>query len=364
MPTGLDQHWFRKLFRGDPLVVECHLTVFRADAQFDMAGPGAEIESERVQRQPGQQQVAGNQRHVAFQFAEPPQHQTGRGGRNRFAGQKPLNVLRHGAGGLIPAREILLDGLQANRRGIAMDFVIEGMGRRRIIVANLMQHLHHAVGQKGRLARQHFVERGAERKNVRPPVDMSRPAAGLFRRHVLRRADHLAGRRQAHFGVIHFLRHPEVGDVDPPGLIEKDVAGLDVAVHHIVFVREVQRVRDLPGNRQRLAGRDRAAREPVGQRFAVNQIHREIMLAGLHAEIVNRDDVRMLESRGGLRFLHEPLELFHRSHRAALQHLQRDDAIQAGLPGPVHHRGRAARNLVDDFIPAELRAGRIGPEDR
>ena len=299
-----------ELFRRQSLTVQRRVKFRMRDVQFHPARPGLEVIPDAGHGQPSEEKVAGNERHETAQFAELPAQRAGGLGGDWFAGQKMLNVLRHCAGGLIPAGRLFLDGFQANGPGITVDAGIDLLRRGRVVMADFVQHLHHAVRQKCRAPGEHFVERDAQRKNIRALIDVGRPAAGLFRRHVLRRADHLAGRRQMHLSVIHFLRDAEVGDMHTPGLVEKDVAGFDVAMNDVVFVCVLQRVGGLPDNFQRFTWRERTFGQPLSQRFAGNVIHREIVHAVLHAEIVDRDNVRMLNAGGGVGFLHEPLELF------------------------------------------------------
>ena len=81
------------------------------------------------------------------------------------------------------------------------------------------------------------------------------------------------------------------------------------------FVSGLERLGDLPRNRQRLVDRDRPARDAVGQRSAVNQLQHEraYVVSGFlvrrsaseggsrtFLDAVNRRDVRMVQRRQDL----------------------------------------------------------------
>ena len=92
----------------------------------------------------------------------------------------------------------------------------------------------------------------------------------------------------------------------------------------------------------------------LGQRFALDEIHREVILAILNAEIVNRHDVGMLEPGRGLGLLHEPRNELRRCDTAALQNFQRNDSIEALLPGFVDDPDAAAGHFPEDLVIAEF----------
>ena len=119
----------------------------------------------------------------------------------------------------------------------------------------------------------HFVERGAEREDVRPRIDLLR--FQLLGGHVMQRTEDgsLSGEpgalrgqrgRARRFAGTHRFRQPKVEELRP-GLGQHDVPRLQIPMHDPLPVRLVQRIRDLDGDLERLIQRQRAFVEPLGQ---------------------------------------------------------------------------------------------------
>src|SRR5205085_3827705 len=71
------------------------------------------------------------------------------------------------------------------------------------------------------------------------------------------------------------------------------------------------------------------------------------------ADIINRENVGMIETRCRFGFTTETLESFARIRVIAQDALQRDDAARMALLCAIHHAHPAARNLLQDFIISE-----------
>ena len=72
-------------------------------------------------------------------------------------------------------------------------------------------------------------------------------------------------------------------------------------------VRLVQRVRDLDGDRERLIQRQRPLLQPLGQRVALQVLHHQEVDPVLGADVMERADVRVVQTGDGLRLALEPL---------------------------------------------------------
>ena len=98
-------------------------------------------------------------------------------------------------------------------------------------------------------------------------------------------------------GAADRARDAEVADERVP-FGEKDVLGLDVAMDDVVRVRVSERVRDLARETNRLAhGELLLACDSAAQRLARDVRHDVVQRALALARIVERKDIRMLQSR-------------------------------------------------------------------
>ena len=78
------------------------------------------------------------------------------------------------------------------------------------------------------------------------------------------------------------------------------------------------------------------------------------MLALVLADLVDRHDARMVEVRGGLGLDVEPLDVGLGGELAGEDHLERDGAVEAHLPGLVDDAHAAAGDLADELVVAEV----------
>ena len=97
------------------------------------------------------------------------------------------------------------------------------------------------------------------------------------------------------------LRDPEVGEHDPvrSPCLQQDVGGLDVAVQDPGRVRGAQRAQqgDARSARPRAASTGPRARDPLGERAAVDQLHDDVRAFVLLDDVVDDDDVRVAQLR-------------------------------------------------------------------
>ena len=81
-------------------------------------------------------------------------------------------------------------------------------------------------------------------------------------------------------------------------------------MHDALRVRGVERVGDLRAELEHFVERQRAARDAILQRLAVEQLHHHELLAVVRADVVERADVRVIEVRDDARFALEALHRF------------------------------------------------------
>ena len=195
------------------------------------------------------------------------------------------------------------------------------------------------VARKRARARQHLEQHRAERPDVRALVHRS--AARLLGRHVggraenhpdlrhrgrrerrrIRRIGTRAGRR------VHRFREPEVEHLHRAVRADFDVRRLQVAMDDALLVRGFEGLRDLLRDRQRVGKRDRAMRDAIGERRALDQLEHERMRRAAVLKAVDGGDVWMVERGEHLRFApksRQPVGIGRRTRRAGSSARRRD----------------------------------------
>ena len=183
------------------------------------------------------------------------------------------------------------------------------------------------------LARRHLVEDRAERELVGAVVDGL--AARLFGRHVPGRAHDGAGLRRRrdrggkHGGVLRDrfgeLREPEVEDLDVAVLRDHQVLGLQIPVDDSGRVRLGEALGDLDAVVEQLFRRQGIARDDeLAQRLALDELHRDVEGTVGLADVVDREDVRVVQRRCGARLELETLAAVRIRCRCARKDLDRD----------------------------------------
>jgi len=131
-----------------------------------------------------------------------------------------------------------------------------------------------------------------------------------------------------------------------------EVRRLQIAVDDAVFVRVLQGVGNLPGDRQRFVERDRPLCDPVRQCRTFDEFHDERLAL---RKPVDRRDVRMIERGEHLCFTLEARKPLGICSVEIRQHLQRHVAMQAAVVRPIHLAHASYADQGDDFIRAESR---------
>jgi hypothetical protein len=158
---------------------------------------------------------------------------------------------------------------------------------------------------EGRLAREHLVEHAGEAVGIASPVNLSL-ACRLLRAHVSRGAEREPGLGESlPTGRVDGLGNPEIRH-DRLLTLEQDVLGLDIAMDNPMSVGIPKRCRDISGDPQGSPHWQLLLpHETLAKGVAVDKGHRVPELARALSRIEDRQDVRVLQTRGNEDFLEE-----------------------------------------------------------
>ena len=123
-----------------------------------------------------------------------------------------------------------------------------------------------------------------------------------------------------------------------------------------LLVRGLERFGDLLGDRKRLTDGDRRARDPIGERRALDQFHDQGSYAAGVFEAMDLRDMRMIERGEHLRFTTEAGEAIGIVGDAWQQNLDRDLAIQLRVAGSVDFAHPARADPRVDLVRADALA--------
>ncbi len=210
-----------------------------------------------------------------------------------------------------------------------------------------------------RPSRQHLEEQRAEPVDVGAMIDRARHR--LLGRHVARRADRGVRFRDRRIAKQE-LRDPEVEELHEVGIAvdfdEEHVRGLQIAMHDPVPMRTRERTDDLPNDVSGAMNVEAALEEPR-QGLAEEALHdEERMPIGCPADVMERDDVRVLKTRDDAGLLLEPRKMSGLDAFVCGQDFDRDDPIDRRLPRLVHRPHPAFADPPEDLVlPCEDGAG-------
>ena len=223
----------------------------------------------------------------------------------------------------------------------------------------------HRVALERRPRRGHLIEQHAEGKQVRAHVEIF--AARLLRRHVRHRAhggartgeqsiEHRRGGLRRIAGAVaphrtvRDLRQSEIHDLDLSARGDEDVGRLDVAVHHALGMRRIQRVRRLDGQIQQFVELERCTVDPFLESLAFQVLHHQERPALVAVDIVERADVRMVQRGDGARLALKALHCRPVRGHGLRQKLHRHRAPQARILGLINDAHAAATQHREDPV--------------
>jgi hypothetical protein len=238
---------------------------------------------------------------------------------------------------------------------------------RRIVLQNCCHGLSSGVAPEGPLPGHHLVEHGTEAEDVRTMIDVA--ATYLFRRHVADGAQH-----QTWFGAANHRRHhrcraasrlaerdrlrqAEIEDLDAGVSRDEDVLRFQVAMNDAFLMRRGQAARDLHRDVDRAPRRQRSLRQPVAKRLAIEQLRDDEPQTALVADVIQREDIRMVQGRDGAGLLFEPAQSIAIRCDRCGKNLDGDVAMEAGVTSAIDFAHPAGTDRGGDLVRTEHRSG-------
>ena len=121
-------------------------------------------------------------------------------------------------------------------------------------------------------------------------------------------------------------------------------------MENALVVRGGQAVRNLDGELDRLAGRNCAPSQSFAQGPTFEQFRDDERSAFVHAELVNRKNVGMVQLPGGARFLLEPSEAIRVFCEGRRKHLDGHLAPEPRIPRAIDLAHAPGAEWGEDFV--------------
>ena len=137
-------------------------------------------------------------------------------------------------------------------------------------------------------------------------------------------------------------------------LIEQDIGGLEIAVEDAAGMRVGHRLGRLGHQAGGGAGILLVPLHQGHEAAAGDELHAEVMLAVVAADLVDRDNAGVVEQRHGLGLIAEAAQLVVAGEQAGLDHLQGHGPVERDLAGLIDDTHAPAAQLAPDLIVAEV----------
>jgi hypothetical protein len=146
------------------------------------------------------------------------------------------------------------------------------------------------------------------------------------------------------------LGQAEVQNFGVHAIGDKNIRGLDVAMHDAFAVRGVERVGNFDAEVEQRFEFERASADRMFQSFSVEAFHGQVGVAGVLADVVNGADVGMVQRGSSFRLAAETFESLRVARQIFREKFQRDETIQAGVLRFVHDAHATAAKLFDHAV--------------
>ena len=134
-------------------------------------------------------------------------------------------------------------------------------------------------------------------------------------------------------------------------VFEQDVARLDVAMDQARLVSRGEAGSGLAADAEDVFQLEGAfAVDFVLERLALDELHHQVGRLMRIVDGVDRDDVLVMDGRGGCGFAEEPLDGDGIGGQLRGHHFDRDDAAELGVEGPQDGAHAAVADDFDDFV--------------
>ena len=127
-------------------------------------------------------------------------------------------------------------------------------------------------------------------------------------------------------------------------------------MHNALRVSRIERVGELNAKVQDFIHLERLCRNAVLERLAFQQLHHNERLTFMFANVVNRANVRVIESRGRTSFPLKALQGLTIFGKLLRQELEGHETAETSVFSLVHHTHPASAQLVNDSIVPESAA--------
>jgi hypothetical protein len=139
---------------------------------------------------------------------------------------------------------------------------------------------------------------------------------------------------------------------------DEQVGRFDIAVNDASGMRGVKRVGDFDGDIEQRAQGHRSPVDAMLERLALEQLHDDEVLVLVLADVVDRADVRMIQSRGRLRLALKALDGHGIARQIGGEELQCHRSAKTRILGAVHDTHAAAAKVLDHLVVTD------GPGDQ